>query len=154
MVFLSVRKSLQSWQRRSGGLITRLRFFLSFLRGAAAASGRTPAATAAAAAAAVAAAVAAAAAAAASGSLSSGRTPAASCAALAHVQVPVQLSVLHGSCRSSSSTMSFEQLSQYWGYGSPVLPRTARASWPPRLSSHVFLQPARRQGRSTSCNVR
>ena len=50
-----------------------------------------------------------------SGSLSSGRTPAASCAALAQVQVPVQLSVLQGSCLSSSSTMSFEQFSQYCG---------------------------------------
>src|SRR6188768_2242591 len=109
-VFLSWRKSLQSWHRRSGGLITRLRFLLPLGAGEAAAEGSTPAATAAAAAtSATVEAIGP------SDSFSSGRTPAASWACFVQVQVPVQLSVLHGSCLSSSSTMFFEQSSQYCG---------------------------------------
>src|SRR3954469_1907413 len=111
IVFLSLRNSLQFSQRRSGGLMARLRFFFFLLEGATAASGSTPAATAAAAATRSTVDVTNRS----SPSFSSGLTPAASWAAFVHVHVPVQLSVLQGSCLSSRSTMSFEQFSQYCG---------------------------------------
>ncbi|MES1206951.1 MAG: hypothetical protein ABUS79_13525 [Pseudomonadota bacterium] len=50
-----------------------------------------------------------------SGTFGSGRTPAASWACLVQVHVPSQFSVLQGICRSSSSPISFAQISQYCG---------------------------------------
>src|SRR5882672_2735726 len=131
IVFRSPRKSRQFWHLRSGGRTSR-RFLLRLRRfpaggaaltaptsGGAATAGASPSAAAVGVTGALASAGGALSAApvdassSSASSFGSGRTPAASWAALVQLQVPVQLSVLHATWRSSRSPSSFSQFSQY-----------------------------------------